>query len=63
VIRLQPVRGPWAHEVNARVQPALLSIGADSSTFASDYEGKDDWVRWSLRNDDLLHDKERALPP
>jgi hypothetical protein len=55
--------GPWSQEINARVQPALLSIGAESNTFESDYEGKDDWVRWSVRNDDLLNDKECALPP
>jgi hypothetical protein len=55
--------GPWAQEVNERVQPALLSIGANVRTFESNFEGKEDWVRWSLRDDQLLHQRERTLPP
>jgi hypothetical protein len=55
--------GPWAQEVNERIRPALLAIGADEKSFVSDYEGKEDWVRWSLRDDQLLDQTERAIPP
>jgi len=54
--------GPWSQEVNQRIQPALLAIGAAVVSYESQYDGKDDWVRWSLRDDDLLRDKEHALP-
>jgi hypothetical protein len=54
--------GPWAEEVYQRVQPALLAVGANAKYFKSDYEGKEDWVRWTLRDDSLLAQKERGLP-
>lgn len=54
--------GPWSQEVNQRIQPALLAIGAAAVSYESRYEGKEEWVRWSLRDDDLLREKERALP-
>lgn len=54
--------GPWSQEVNARIQPALSYIGAVATTLPSDFEGKDDWTRWSVRDDHLLEEKERALP-
>ena len=38
--------GPWSQAVNQRIEPALLSIGAEKLTFPSDYDDKDDWVRW-----------------
>ena len=55
--------GPWSQTVNSRIEPALLAIHANKSQFPSDYEDKEDWVRWELRNDSLLNEKQRALPP
>jgi hypothetical protein len=54
--------GPWSQEVHERIEPALQAIGADKKTFPSDYEDKDDWIRWSLRDDRLLQEKEWKLP-
>lgn len=54
--------GPWSNTVHDRIAPALQAIGADKRTFESDYDEKSDWFRWSLRNDDLLTEKERSLP-
>ena len=55
--------GPWSQVVNERIEPALLAIGADRRVFESDYGDNDEWVRWSLRNEDLLSDRERKMPP
>jgi hypothetical protein len=54
--------GPWSQAVNERIEPALLAIGADKKTFPSNYEDKDDWIRWSLRDERLLQEKEWKLP-
>lgn len=54
--------GPWSQAVNERIEPALLAIGADKKTFPSNYEDRDDWVRWSLRDERILEEKERILP-
>jgi hypothetical protein len=54
--------GPWSNTVHERIAPALQAIGADQRTFESDYDDKGDWFRWSFRSDDLLTEKERALP-
>lgn len=54
--------GPWSQAVNERIEPALLTIGADKKTFPSNYEDKDDWIRWSLRDERLLQEKEWKLP-
>ena len=54
--------GPWSQTVNERIEPALRAIGAEKQTFQSDYDDKDDWFRWHLRNDHLLREKERQLP-
>ncbi len=54
--------GPWAQSVNARIEPALKAIGAEKQSFPSDYE-KDEWVRWYLRDEHLLKEKEGELPP
>lgn len=54
--------GPWSQTVHERIEPALLAIGADKITFPSNYDDKDDWVRWSI-DDDLLFDEiGRKLP-
>ncbi len=55
--------GPWSQSVNERIEPALTAIGADKKSFPSDYEEKEEWFRWSMRDDQLLRDKERHIPP
>ncbi|MGA9032190.1 MAG: hypothetical protein WB402_06725 [Sulfuricaulis sp.] len=52
--------GPWAQEVRERIEPAFLAIGADKKTFPSKYE--DDGIRWSLRDERLLNEREWKLP-
>ncbi len=54
--------GPWSQAVNERIEPALHAIGAHKQTFPSDYDDKDDWVRWRLQNQHLLRERERQLP-
>lgn len=55
--------GPWSQSVNERIDPALSAIGADKKSFPSDYEEREEWFRWSMRDEQLLHEKERQLPP
>ena len=54
--------GPWYQSVNERIEPALSVIGADKESFPSNYEEKQDWARWSLRDEQLLRDREQQLP-
>lgn len=54
--------GPWSQEVNARIDPALNAIHASKKEFPSNYEDKEDWVRWELCDDELLQRKQRELP-
>ncbi|MEC4747454.1 hypothetical protein U2W12_03115 [Methylomicrobium sp. Wu6] len=54
--------GPWSQAVHARIEPALNAIHANRKQFASDYDDKEDWVRWDLHDDRLLDEKRRALP-
>ena len=54
--------GPWAQEVNQRIDPALLYIDANKTTFPSDYGDKKEWVRWRAVDDTLIGDLERELP-
>lgn len=53
--------GPWSNAVFEVIDPALRSIGADRRAYRSDY-GDDDWVRYSMRDEQLLAEKRRALP-
>lgn len=55
--------GPWSQAVNERIEPALTAIHADKQVFESEYEGREEWVRWSLRNEHALSALERSLPP
>lgn len=55
--------GPWAPEVHARIEPVLRALGADQREFQSDFDDRSDWVRWSMRDDRLLDEREKALPP
>jgi hypothetical protein len=54
--------GPWSATVHERIEPALASLGASRRQMESEYEEKKDWFRWSLRNDDLLAEREGRLP-
>ena len=54
--------GPWAQEVNSRIEPALLCINADKKTFPSDYEDRGEWVRWTATDDSFKKELERELP-
>ena len=55
--------GPWSQKVHERIEPALEGIGAGKKSFESDYGERRDWVRWSMRDDLLLREIERKLPP
>jgi hypothetical protein len=54
--------GPWSQSINSRIEPALLAINAEKKSFPSDFEDKDDWVRWYLNDEYLLKRKENELP-
>lgn len=54
--------GPWSQEVNIRIEPALQAIHANRMNFPSDFEDKDDWVRWEKQDDHLLIEKQKKLP-
>lgn len=54
--------GPWASDVHQRIEPALRAIQADRKEFASDYEDRPDWVRWSRTDDRLCSEKQKAVP-
>lgn len=54
--------GPWCQSVNERIEPALNGIGADKQVFPSDFEDRDEWVRWQITDDELLYRIETELP-
>jgi len=54
--------GPWAQEVNQRIEPALLCIDTDKKIFPSNYGDKEEWVRWKAIDDSPIIDLERELP-
>jgi len=54
--------GPWAQEVNQRIEPALLSINTEKKTFPSDYGDKEEWVRWRATDDNSVDDLKSELP-
>ncbi len=54
--------GPWSQNVHERIEPALIELKANKKTFPSKFDDKDDWVRWQLRDDDLLDNIDRQLP-
>ncbi len=54
--------GPWSLTVNGRIEPALSVLNAYKQSLPSDYGDKNDWVRWSKRDQNLLVEHERALP-
>jgi hypothetical protein len=54
--------GPWSNAVHERIEPALRSMGATCKSLPSGYEDRADWNRWSMRDDQLLIDRERKIP-
>lgn len=54
--------GPWSQEVNQRIEPALMFINAERNSFESNYEGKDEWVRWKAIDSSHLDALEKELP-
>lgn len=54
--------GPWAQEVNARIEPALSAIFAGKFTFPSDYKEQDEWYRWEKIDEELLQQVEKEIP-
>jgi hypothetical protein len=54
--------GPWTQSVNERIEPALSLISADKKVFPSEYINKDEWVRYWLRDEQLLSRKEDEIP-
>jgi len=54
--------GPWSQEVRERIEPAFLEIGAEKKLSPGKYEGKADGIRWSVRNERLLQEREWKLP-
>jgi len=54
--------GPWSQIVNTHIEPALIALGVNKKTFPSNFDDKDDWVRWQITDDYLLDDIERKLP-
>lgn len=54
--------GPWSPTVFERLEPALSVIHAEKRIIESKYENKDEWVRWSHRDEYLLETKDRELP-
>lgn len=55
--------GPWSPVVYEQIEPALLAINADKKVMDGDYGEKQEWVRYWFRDEQLLSDKERQLPP
>lgn len=54
--------GPWSLTVNDRIEPALNVLNAYRQSLPSDYGDKNDWVRWSKQDKNLLVEHERMLP-
>lgn len=54
--------GPWNYELFECIEPALEEIGAERKVLESQYEGKEDYVRYSIGNYNLFEKKEASLP-
>ena len=52
--------GPWSYEAYQRIEPALQHIQAISRKIPSEYE--DDFVRWSLCDDQIFHQLQNEIP-
>jgi hypothetical protein len=54
--------GPWSNDVNDCITPALEEINATCKNIQSQYEGSDDYQRWSLTDEYLLEQMGVKLP-
>lgn len=54
--------GPWSNAVNEIIDPSLDAIGVSMRKIQSQYEGCDDYKRWSYTNDRLLDEVGSRLP-
>ncbi len=54
--------GPWSNFVHTRIDTALTAIHATKKVFESEYEDRDEWVRWQQSDDYRLDQLERTLP-
>jgi hypothetical protein len=52
--------GPWSHDVYQRIEPSLQHIQANKRIIPSNYE--DDFVRWSLCDDQVFHQLQEEIP-
>lgn len=53
--------GPWVYEVYERIEPVILETGAREERY-SHPQYEDDFVRWTLIDEDLYLQLERELP-
>ncbi len=51
--------GPWSAELNRRIEPALLAIGAEKKVIES--TKFEDFTRWSVSNQDLIPELENKI--
>ena len=54
--------GPWSPAVHDRIPLAAKAIHADHFVGESDYEGRNDWHRWTCRGEAKLRVIESKLP-
>ncbi len=54
--------GPWANAVYQRIEPSLTEIGAAKKILPSDFDDRDEWVRWRALDDKPEKLLERELP-
>jgi len=52
--------GPWSEELYQRIEPALLTIGAEKKVYPSTKYEKD-CVRWSIQNDEMFEELDSEL--
>ena len=52
--------GPWSEDLYQRIEPALLTIGAEKKVYPSTKYEKD-CVRWSIQNDEMFEELDSEL--
>lgn len=55
--------GPWSNAVNERISPALQFLGASHRDYESDYEDRDEWRRYWMRDSRRLDEIQATIPP
>ena len=54
--------GPWSYDVLERIALAMDEVHADKTVYESQYREDEEWVRWSLYNEELKGRLEASLP-